>query len=200
MEDNKERIELPHIDEIHFDYALSLVQEEELLYGFLLDYQKTLETVPQKLEMLYAEILQEAGVANYRCEVHALKSTSATVGALIISQLARLLEVAAIEKNLERIHTLHPILMEELAKHKARIDEAFPITDVEETVEIEAEYLDMLMAALQMEDYSVADFLMAKIKENRYSEQMQMWVDALAGQVFNLQVQDALNTIEIIKG
>ena len=200
MEDNKERIELPHIDEFHFDYALSLVQEEELLYGFLLDYQKTLETVPQKLEMLYAEILQEAGVANYRCEVHALKSTSATVGALILSQLARLLEVAAIEKNLERIHTLHPILMEELAKHKARIDEAFPIADVEETVEVEAEYLDMLMAALQMEDYSVADFLIAKIKEKRYSEQMQMWVDALAGQVFNLQVQDALNTIEIIKG
>jgi hypothetical protein len=81
-----------------------------------------------------------------------------------------------------------------------RIDEAFPIADVEETVEVEAEYLDMLMAALQMEDYSVADFLMAKIKEKRYSEQMQMWVDALAGQVFNLQVQDALNTIEIIKG
>lgn len=200
MEESKERIELPHIDEFHYDYALSLVQEEELLYGFLLDYQKTLETVPQKLEQLYADIEQEAGIVNYRTEVHALKSTSLTVGALLLSQLARLLEVAAIEMNMERIHTLHPILMEELAKHKERIDEAFPKVENEVGEEVEAEYLDMLEAALQMEDYNVADFLVSKIEEKQYSEPLQELVKTLATQVFNLQVQDALNTIEIIKG
>lgn len=200
MEENKDRIELPHIDEFHFDYALSLVRDEELLYGFLLDYKKTLETVPRKLENLYVDILQEGGIANYRTEVHALKSTSATVGALLLSQLARLLEIAAIEKNLNRIHTLHPILMEELAKHKERIDEAFPNAEAENAEEVEAEYLDMLEAALQMDDYNVADYLVSKIEEKKYSETVQDLVKTLATQVFNLQVQDALNTIEIIRG
>lgn len=199
MKDNMERIELPHIDEFHFDYALSLVQDEELLYGFLRDYQKTLETVPRKLEMLYAEILQEAGIANYRTEVHALKSTSATVGALLVSQLARLLEIAAIEKNLGRIHALHPILLEELAKHKERIDEALPSAEGEEAEEVEAEYLDMLMAALEMEDYNVADFIISQIGSKQYSKQVQMLVDTLTDQVFNLQAQEAMDTIEKIR-
>jgi len=195
-----EKIGLPQIDEFHFDYALSLVQEEELLYKFLLDFQKTLETVPQKLEMLYADISKEAGIDKYRSEVHALKSTSATVGALLLSQTARLLEIAAIEKDLEKIHALHPILLAELTKHKERINQALPSAEEEVAGEPEAEYLDMLASALQMEDYSVADLLISKIKQKKYSEQLQVLVETLAEQVFNLQSQDALNTIEKIKG
>ena len=202
IESDKQCIELPQIDEFHFDYALSLVQEEELLYKFLLDFQKTLEVLPGKLEGLYVSISEEAGIDNYRSEVHALKSTSATVGALLVSQMARLLEIAAIEKDLEKIHTLHPILLTELAKHKERLDEALAVEEIEENegaLELETEYLDMLTAALQKDDYNVADFLISKIKQKQYAEQLQVLVDALAEQVFNLQSQDALNTIEKIK-
>ncbi len=202
IESDKQCIELPQIDEFHFDYALSLVQEEELLYKFLLDFQKTLEVLPGKLEGLYVSISEEAGIDNYRSEVHALKSTSATVGALLVSQMARLLEIAAIEKDLEKIHTLHPILLTELAKHKERLDEALAVEEIEENegaLELETEYLDMLTAALQKDDYNVADFLISKIKQQQYAEQLQVLVDALAEQVFNLQSQDALNTIEKIK-
>lgn len=202
IESDKQCIELPQIDEFHFDYALSLVQEEELLYKFLLDFQKTLEVLPGKLEGLYVSISEEAGIDNYRSEVHALKSTSATVGALLVSQMARLLEIAAIEKDLEKIHTLHPILLTELAKHKERLDEVLAVEEIEENegaLELETEYLDMLTAALQKDDYNVADFLISKIKQKQYAEQLQVLVDALAEQVFNLQSQDALNTIEKIK-
>jgi len=39
--ENMKRNELPHIDEFHFDYAKSMVQDEELLYQFLMDFQST---------------------------------------------------------------------------------------------------------------------------------------------------------------
>ncbi len=200
IEVEKERVELPQIDEFHFDYALSLAQDEKVLYKFLQDFQQTLKVVPQKLEMLYADIAKEDGIDNYRTEVHALKSTAATVGALLLSQTARLLEIAAIEKDLEKIHALHPILLAELTKHKERINQALPFAEEEVAGEPEAEYLDMLASALQMEDYSVADLLISKIKQKKYSEQLQVLVETLAEQVFNLQSQDALNTIEKIKG
>lgn len=200
IEGEKERVELPQIDEFHFDYALSLAQDEKVLYKFLQDFQQTLKVVPQKLEMLYEDISQEAGIDKYRSEVHALKSTAATVGALLLSQTARLLEIAAIEKDLEKIHALHPILLAELTKHKERINQALPSAEGEVAGEPEAEYLDMLASALQMEDYSVADLLISKIKQKQYSEQLQVLVETLAEQVFNLQSQDALNTIEKIKG
>ena len=49
-----------------------------------------------------------------------------------------------------------------------------------------------------MEDYSVADFIISKIKEKQYAESLQELVETLATQVFNLQVQDALDTIDNI--
>ncbi len=199
IEGEKERVELPQIDEFHFDYALSLAQDEKVLYKFLQDFQQALKVVPQKLEVLYADIAKEDGIDNYRTEVHALKSTAATVGALLLSQTARLLEIAAIEKDLDKIHTLHPILLKELAKHKKRLDEALPSEKREEAEKPEAEFLDMLASALQMEDYGVADFLIEKIKQKQYSEQLQILVETLADQIFNMQSQDALNTIEKIK-
>ncbi len=199
IEDEKDRIELPHIDEFNFSYALSMVQEEEMLYKFLLDFQRYLEQVPQKLKKLYANISQEDGIDRYRSEVHALKSTAATVGALLLSQIARLLEIAAIEKDVEKIHILHPILITELVKHKERIDEALPAAESEAAQKPEREYLDMLTAALQVEDYNVADLLISKIKQKQYSEQIRILVETLAEQVFNLQSQDALNTIEKLK-
>lgn len=199
IEEGKVRRELPQIDEFNFDYALSCIQEEDLLYKFLQDFQKTLITVPRKLESLYADITQEGGIDKYRSEVHALKSLAATVGALLLSQTARLLEIAAIEKDLEKIHILHPILLTELAKHKERINEALSSAEGEQVEELETEYLDMLESALQMEDYSVADMLIAKINQKKYAEQLQILVETLAEQVFNLQAKDALKTIEKIK-
>ena len=100
---------------------------------------------------------------------------------------------------MDKIHTLHPILLKELAKHKKRLDEALPSEKREEAEKPEAEFLDMLASALQMEDYGVADFLIEKIKQKQYSEQLQSLVETLADQIFNMQSQDALNTIEKIK-
>lgn len=199
IEIKEEKAALPQIDEFHFDYALSIVREEEVLYKFLLDFQKSLESIPGKLEMLYANALNETGIDEYRTEVHALKSTAATVGALLLSQLARLLEIAAIEKDMEKIQTLHPILLAELAKHKERINKTLPSAEREMAEKPENAYLDMLKNALQMEDYGVADLMISKIKQKKYPEKLQILVETLADQVFNLQPQDALDTIERLK-
>ena len=193
--------ELPRIDEFHFDYALSMVQDEELLYKFLVDFQTTLEMVPQKLEKLYTEAIENSKLSEYRSEVHALKSTAATVGALLLSQTARLLEIAAIEEDMEKIQILHPVLMEELRKHRERVAEALQTNESkEQSGEIEAEYLDMLKAALQKEDYNVADFVCSEIRKKQYSEQIQGLVEVLSEQIFNLQSEKALETIRKIQG
>ena len=193
--------ELPHIDEFHFEYAKSMVQDETLVYKFLLDFQTTLETLPKKLEKLYAEAMESSKISAYRSEVHALKSTAATVGALLLSQTARLLEIAAIEEDIEKIRILHPVLMEEIGKHKVRIAEALQTNESkQQSGEIDAEYLDMLRAALQKEDYNVADFVCSEIRKKQYSEQIQGFVEILSEQIFNLQAEEALETIKKIKG
>lgn len=70
-------------------------------------------------------------ISAYQIRVHSLKSDAAAIGALLLSNLARLLEVAAMEQDVNRIRKLHPILMEEIEKHKERMS----VFDTEEKEE-----------------------------------------------------------------
>lgn len=53
-------------------------------------------------------------MAAYRVKVHALKSTNASVGAIMVSQLAKLLEQKAIGQEVSAIELLHPVLVEQM--------------------------------------------------------------------------------------
>ncbi len=123
MPEPKEAV--PDIPEFDLDYARQYFGEEQLLLMTMQDVYQELPDIMEKLQNKYDEIMaqeqtaRQETVKNYRIEVHALKSNTAMVGALILSKLARLLELAAIEGDLERIRTLHPILMEELEKHRS---------------------------------------------------------------------------------
>lgn len=122
----KGQMTLPEIDEIDIAYAKRYFEEEELLKITMLDVYDSFDDTATLLDELGAVILEgESGKENweralkeYQTRVHALKSNTAMIGALILSKLARLLEVAAMEGNIERIGQLHPVLLEEIAKHK----------------------------------------------------------------------------------
>jgi len=116
--------EIPEMQEIDINYARQYFEKDSLLLATMRDVYSELpnmiETLKKKYDALYIQgqtDLQNA-ISAYRTEVHAIKSNTAMVGAMILSKLARLLELAAIEGDLARIHTLHPVLIEELEKHR----------------------------------------------------------------------------------
>ena len=191
---------LPQLDEFDFEYALRLLKSEELLMQSLERFKDMLKYIPGKLNGLLEGIEQEECLKNYRIEVHALKGTSATVGALLLSKVARVLEVAAKEGEITKIKTMHPILLEETQKHKERVSVLF----AEEKQEIESKeliesYLDMLSVGLMQEDYDTVDFMMNEINKYQYPKELQKFVDELAGQVLNMETDNAVNTLEKIK-
>lgn len=116
--------EIPQIEGFDFAYAMDIFQDEGILKIILLEFYDALDEIREKLNGLHDTISQEGNLALYRMEVHALKSTSASVGALQISNQAKLLEEAAIAGDIERIHVGHPALMEDIIKHKERISAA----------------------------------------------------------------------------
>lgn len=195
-----EQINLVQPEEFDFTYAMGLLKSEELLRQSLKNLRDMLKYIPEKLSVYLKEIEQEECLKNYRIEVHALKSTSATVGALLLSKVARLLEVAAIHGEVTKIKTLHPILLEEIEKHKERIAVLFPEEKIEiESKELIESYLDMLSMGLMQKDYDTADFMMEEIKKYSYSRELQMLVDELSGQVLNMETDNAIETVEKLK-
>ena len=60
-------------------------------------------------------------------------------------------------------------------------------------------YLDMLSMGLMQDDYDTADFIMEEIKKYKYPKEVQTFVDELAGQILNMESENAIETIERVK-
>lgn len=193
-------VTLPQLEEFDFAYAKRILRSDELLYATLKNFFGSLDTVRDKLSRYYETIEQKESMANYRTEIHALKSTSATVGALLLSKLARISEVAAINEDTERIRLLHPIVLEEISKHKERISTVLPkeekviITDFKEI----RGCLEEMEAGLEKEDYDIADALCEKIQKYQFTEEVTVFVEKLANHILQLETEEALETVHTI--
>ena len=104
-----------------FEYAMEIFQDEEILNVILHDFHDSMDELCEKLDGLFSAINEGDNLSLYRMEVHALKSTSASVGALQISGRARELERVAIEREIEQIERMHPELIADIKAHKERL-------------------------------------------------------------------------------
>lgn len=203
LEKNVEKIDIPAIDEFDFTYAISILKDEEILMTTLQDVNKMLWKLPEKLENLYSDIDDAEKLNLYKIDVHALKSSVAMVGAMLLSKLARLLEMAAIEKNIDRIRVLHPILIEEICKHRERLLNIF--SKQKEKLQIDDEelilgYFDMLEMAISNNDYETADFVCEEIQKYNYPDSICKQVDEIVEQVNKLDGDMVIRLINIVKG
>ncbi len=81
--------------------------EDDFYLEMLQMFYSQAEEKKMELESLY----ESANVEDYTVKVHALKSTSMTIGAETLAEQARLLEQAGKKKNMEYIRHGHPILL-----------------------------------------------------------------------------------------
>lgn len=194
---------LPDIDEFEWDYALLKLKDTDILLYSCKNFYNVLENIEVEYSDILNTINTDIGLTNYRISVHGLKSTAATVGALIISKLARLLEIAAKNENRERIYVLHPILLEEIVTHKDRlrvlIDTDGQQKDVTEDYNHLVLLLNQLASCIEEFDDDGMDAKMAEINQCRYDDLIQSDIDRLADRILNLDTDTAVTIIDIIK-
>ena len=116
-----------------------------------------------------------------------------------MSKLARLSEVAAIEGDMEKLCALHPILLEEIDKHRERIGTILPKEEKEPAGSMQLAYFDMLKPALASHNYDTADFVAAEIGKYMYPEAMQPYVEELLERIQNLETDKAIEILDKIK-
>lgn len=190
---------LKEIEGFDFKYAMNIFQDEEILKIILNDFYESLDELCEKLNGLFHSIKEEDNIALYRMEVHALKSTSASVGALAISAQALELERAAIDKNISQIEKLHPDLITDIRTHKERLGELFfEAEEKEEAGDTVKAYFEMLKIYLLNFDMNSADMLTKEIQKYHYSEILSPLVDKLINQMFHLETDKAVETINEI--
>lgn len=212
-ETKPESAALPDLEEFDWAYAGTHFPDEQLLRETLKRIYRAMDSDMQKLEALITDIEEPENLAAYRMQLHTLKSTMASVGALLLSKLARLMEAAAAGQEMDKLRVLHPILLEEMQKHKQRL-EIFVKQEMDKQAEQEeqteqsstqaaqldeaqaGELLQQLKSALEDWDYDTADAIMEQLEAFAYSDSRQELLQDLKNQVQNLQAKEAVLTIQ----
>lgn len=110
MEEEVSKPVFPEIFGINWNYGMTVWNNEALLLELAHDFYEDLPDVLEKLSAWEAEIEQEEAMKNFCIRVHALKGGAATIGAMNLSSMALILELASKEKNPEKVHQLWPYL------------------------------------------------------------------------------------------
>lgn len=109
---DKEDISLPEIPGIDWKFGMSVWENEAMLLELATDFYDDLPENMANLTAWEQEAEKEENMSMFCIKVHALKSAAATIGALPLAAMARILEKASKEKNLEKVHALYPYLLE----------------------------------------------------------------------------------------
>ncbi|MCM1264398.1 MAG: response regulator [Butyrivibrio sp.] len=196
---------LPMVDGLDWNYAWLHLSEMELLQTTVEDFYKQIPTAAKKLAAYYQDICTKGVFENYRIQVHAMKSLSATIGILPLSGMAKILEDAAKDEKSEIIQKLHTVFMAEWNSYREKLDGVFGIVNADEKEEAEdisiiCALLEMLRTAMQEMDFDEADEKMKAIYTYRYKDDVQKNIELLNEYVENLDVEQAENCIQTIIG
>ncbi len=185
---------LPAVDGINWDYARINIHDDELLLESLRMFYQNLDGEYRDVGELSARLDAQDGLDNFRIRVHSLKSTAAMVGALTVSELARVLEFAAKEDRTDKIAGVTPALLEELLKMKERLAPLFQAKEEKKPLEDRSQLLallDMLRIAMENMDIQAADAALAQINSYAYDAELQETISRLSSLEANLDFDGA---------
>lgn len=203
----KKAVKLPELAEFDWTYAITVLKTPELIKQTAGDFYKTIDYEIENLNEMYKNIEASDIMEQYKIKVHSLKSTTKMIGALSLSGVSRVAEVYAINRDVQRIKNITPIIIDELQKIKGILHDWVgsnntkpPMEDYDEMRSI----LGELEKALKIRNLDRTDELVESLCEYSYEEELQEKVDTIAKQVLNLQMKKADETfaeiMEIMEG
>ncbi|MDE6942574.1 MAG: response regulator, partial [Lachnospiraceae bacterium] len=183
---------LPQVDGLDWQYAWMHLPDMELLAYTVREFYGQIDHSADRLEAFYSHIAEPGQTEQYRIQVHAMKSLAATVGILPLSGVAKLLEYAAKDGNIEVIVSVTPVFLREWRSYRAKLQGIFGI---EETAKKETADSAVILALVEMVRFSVqemdideADRIMAQLQGYAYPDRIGGSMQKLAEAVTSLDV------------
>lgn len=201
--------EKPVIEGIDYDYALSRLLTAELVTEAMDNFVKSsanernfLKEKCAAIESCQDEKERNTLIKEYQIRVHGMKSTSAIIGALSVSALARVLEHAAKRGDVNLIVNVTASFLSEWDELTGKLKEYLK-TDTEETQAFDKEKflegLNKVSEALPVIDIDSADAAMKELSTFEMSSELSALFETLEGAVTNIDLDTAENVIGQIK-
>ena len=109
----KQEIKLPMIDGIDWSYGLMHLPIKALLLDMVVDFGKVIHVEADALNEIYLGMKEDIMLLDqYRIRVHSMESSANFIGATVLGGMAKILENAARDGDIERIDVLHDIFLQ----------------------------------------------------------------------------------------
>lgn len=221
--------DLPTVDGLDWNFAYLHLPDMELLASSVNDFYDAIPVAADKLDRMYEAVNEEAGtpvsvsqdssdtpvsdtaseeaLTAYRIQVHAMKSSAATVGIVPLAGMAKVLEDAARDKNVNTILGLHNTFSASWRAYADKLKGVFgagenSVSDEDKESadpEMTQAMLDMLSSALEDFDVDACDDIMNKIRSYSYDDETEALIGELAAYVTDLDTDSAQEVIERVR-
>ena len=193
--------ELPLMDEFDYRYARQLNGSDDIIAMVIRELYKFLPQTKDRLNSCMDIIDTEDGLKAYILEVHSLKSSAGSAGALLLSKLARILENYGKNGDVAHIRTLHDVLIEEIDKHYERIGKAGFVSEavqkLNDNKKVMAE-LVKLKEHLENHHYSSIDGIVTELSKYDYPKELSADICIVTDLLDEFEYEDALAALKKI--
>ncbi|MCR4903731.1 MAG: response regulator [Butyrivibrio sp.] len=202
--------DLPDVDGLDWNYAWLHLPDVEMIREAVTNFYDVLELQAERLQTMYENIGKDNGetdpVSEYRIQVHAMKSSAATIGIVPLAGMAKVLEFAAKDGNLKVINSMHEAFINEWRSYEDKLKGVFGLgfcvlnstngqKQHEELKEGSKELLltmfDLLRPAMEELDVDSADDIMAKMGKYKFGDEIDALVPKLNAAVKGLDEEMA---------
>lgn len=121
--DNEELMSLPVVRGMDWNEAYSKLRDVDFIKEMVVDFYNSLDEAIADLGTLVNQIEDEEKFQLYRIKAHALKTTSATVGAMELFLLAKECEFTVKDNEPSKTRELTPKLLELIQTYKDNLKE-----------------------------------------------------------------------------
>ncbi len=190
--------ELPQVDGIDWEFAKLHFEDSQTLIETVKLFYSTIDSEADLLEKFYKGKV----ISDYRIKVHAMKSSAALIGAIPISGMAKVLEYAAKNRDIDIIDRLHCVFIKEWREYKDKLsmfDDESNVDKQEGSPDALSVYLDIISEGIEEMDIDKLDDTMAVIKEYSYPSYIEELIEKLSTSVINLDGEESKNIIGEIK-
>ncbi len=201
--------DFPPLDGIDWEYALMHLKDADILKDTVGQFYLAMDREAEDLEHFFQMFLETSGeqqkkaMEQFEVKVHAMKSNSAMIGAVPLSGVAKMLEYAARDGELEVLQVVTPVFLNEWRKMKAILGNSVDYGREDDAVGgAQADWNEVLQGlrqivdAMKDMDIDTADESMEQIKKYQYPEQMKPIVDKLSLAVLDIDVVQAEECVE----
>ncbi len=197
-----EESDFPIIDGVDWSYGRMHLPDKELFEETVEDFYKAIAVEAENLEEYYREIENSTDALQaYRIKAHSMKNSANLIGATVLGALAKLLENAARDSDMERLHALHKLFITEWTGYQEKLKDCVKVVEVCDKKEVEdstiiLSLLESLRSAVLEMEMDDMDNLMAELSDFRYPSDIENSMERLSVHILNMDGERAVSQID----